>query len=430
MSRVVVVGAQWGDEGKGKVVDIFSESADVVVRFQGGNNAGHTIVVDGKKYILHLIPSGVLHQNKTCIIGNGVVVDPGVLLEEIDSVKAAGFMHNDSKLLISENAHLIMPWHKALDHAREAAKGSKKIGTTMRGIGPAYEDKAARRGIRAGDILKKDKFVTAVRHSLEEANTLLEYHYKKPTLKADDIIAEYLKYAPRLSKYITDTTLYLYKEIKRGRNILFEGAQGTLLDIDHGTYPFVTSSNTVTGGVLTGAGVGPRAIDSVIGIIKAYATRVGAGPFPTELDDDTGARLREVGAEFGATTGRPRRCGWLDVVALRRAAMLNGLTGIAITKLDVLRGFRKIKLCTSYRYKGRTLEEFPSDAEVLSQCKPVYEEIDGWKEETKDVRLMEDLPSAALKLVKRIETLLDTPAVLVSVGPQRIETIIVKNPFR
>jgi adenylosuccinate synthase len=430
MSRVIIVGAQWGDEGKGKIVDIFAESADLVVRFQGGNNAGHTIVADGKKFVLHLIPSGVLHKAKTCIIGCGVVVDPEVLLSEIAALKGMGYLQDDTKFLVSENAHLIMPWHKALDQAREAAKGQKKIGTTMRGIGPAYEDKAGRRGVRVGDLLRKKSLPAKLKEGLDEANFLLEHRFGRSPLKYKEIADQYADYATRLAPYITDTVAFLHNEIKRGRRVLWEGAQGTLLDIDHGTYPFVTSSSTVAGSACAGSGIGPVVIENVIGITKAYTTRVGSGPFPTELNDEIGARLREAGAEFGATTGRPRRCGWLDIVALRRAVMLNGLTGLAITKLDVLQGMKKIKVCTSYKVKGKTLENFPIDAEVLSNCEPVYEELNGWKDEIRDVRLIEDLPAPALKFIRRIETLLDVPVNLVSVGPARQETIIIKNPFR
>jgi adenylosuccinate synthase len=433
MSRVVIVGAQWGDEGKGKVVDIFSESADLVVRFQGGNNAGHTIVAEGRKLVLHLIPSGVLHKGKTCVIGCGVVVDPGVLLEEIAALKGMGYLKGGTRLLVSENAHLIMPWHKALDQAREAAKGEKKIGTTMRGIGPAYEEKAGRRGIRMGDLRRPKRLLAKIRESLDEANFLLERRFGRTPLGYDEIASAYTDYADKLSGCIADTTALLHGEIKRGRRILFEGAQGTLLDVDHGTYPFVTSSNTVAGSACTGSGIGPAAVESVLGISKAYTTRVGSGPFPTELNDETGERLRSVGGEFGATTGRPRRCGWLDIVALRRAVMLNGLSGIAITKLDVLQGLKKIKICTSYRLDGRksaAVEEFPADIDVLAKCRPVYEEMDGWSGETRDVRTMEDLPPAALKYIRRVENLLDIPVTLVSVGPARQETIIVRHPFR
>ncbi|MFA6032809.1 MAG: adenylosuccinate synthase [Myxococcota bacterium] len=430
MANVVIVGAQWGDEGKGKVVDIFSESADVVVRFQGGNNAGHTIVVDGKKYNLHLIPSGVLHKGRVCVIGCGVVVDPEVLLSEIAMLKGLGFIADDSKFLLSENAHLIMPWHKAMDQAREEAKGLNKIGTTMRGIGPAYEEKAGRRGIRVGDMLNLETMGPKVRIGLDEANFMLEHRFARKTLNFEDIIKSYTDFAARLRPYITDTTGFLHDQIKRGRKILFEGAQGTLLDLDHGTYPFVTSSNTVAGSACAGSGVGPTAIGGVTGITKAYTTRVGSGPFPTELDDEIGQKLRETGGEYGSTTGRPRRCGWLDIVALRRAVMLNSLTGLAITKLDVLKGLKKIKLCTSYNIDGATGVDFPVDSSVLAKCTPVYEEMDGWKEDIRDVRMIEDLPAAAQKFLKRVEALLDVPVTLVSVGPQRQETIIIRHPFR
>ena len=430
MSSVVIVGAQWGDEGKGKVVDIFAESADVVVRFQGGNNAGHTIVVDGKKVVLHLIPSGILHRGKTCIIGCGVVVDPEVLVSEIAALKAAGHLPDLTKLIVSEGAHLIMPWHKALDQAREESKGRNKIGTTMRGIGPAYEEKAGRRGIRVGDLYRRRTFNAKVKESLEEANFLLEHRFKRKPLKDREIVEAYLGLAAQLQVHVRDTTRALHDFVKKGRRVLFEGAQGTLLDIDHGTYPFVTSSSTVAGSACGGSGVGPTIIDGVLGITKAYTTRVGGGPFPTELNDATGEMLREKGAEFGATTGRARRCGWLDIVALRHAVQVNGLTGVAVTKLDVLQGLKKVKVCTAYRHKGKELEVFPFDSETLEACEPVYEELNGWKDDIRGVRLIEDLPQPVLKYLRRIETLLDLPIQLVSVGPQRADTIIVRNPFR
>lgn len=430
MSSVIVIGAQWGDEGKGKVVDIFAESADVVVRFQGGNNAGHTIVVDGHKVVLHLIPSGVLHKGKTCVIGCGVVIDPEVLVSEIAALRAAGYLPDDRRLLVSESAHLIMPWHKALDQAREEAKGRNKIGTTMRGIGPAYEEKAGRRGIRVGDLHRKKVFLAKLRDGVEEANFLLEHRFKRKPLKEKEIAEAYLGLAARLQVHIGDTTRVVHDYIKKGRHVLFEGAQGTLLDIDHGTYPFVTSSNTVAGSACAGAGVGPTVISAVLGITKAYTTRVGGGPFPTELDDETGELLRERGAEYGATTGRPRRCGWLDIVALRHAVQVNGLTGLAITKLDVLQGLDKVKICTAYTHKGKTLSDFPFDSETLEGCAPVYVELPGWKQDIRGVRLLDDLPSVVLKYIKRVETLLDVPVQLASVGPQRAETIIVRNPFR
>ncbi len=429
MANVVVVGAQWGDEGKGKVVDIYTEHADDVVRYQGGNNAGHTLVVNGEKIVLHLIPSGILHDGKRCVIGNGVVLDPEVFIREITNLKAKGRLQDDSVLRLSESLHIIMPYHKRIDIAREAQSGDKKIGTTGRGIGPAYEDKIGRRGIRLMDLIDKETFARKLKEFLGEKNFILEKMLGEEPFDFDQVFQEYCGYADILRKYVDDTSLMLSRDIKAGKKILFEGAQGTLLDVDHGTYPFVTSSSTCAGGACTGSGVSPRDIHEIIGISKAYVTRVGGGPFPTELFDADGEKIRKVGSEFGATTGRPRRCGWFDALVLRYAVRLNGLTGVALTKLDVLDDFDTIKICTGYSYNGKTLDELPANLEVFSQCKPIYEELPGWKTDITQVRRFEDLPPNAQTYVKRLEELVGCPMVLVSVGPGRESTIILKNPF-
>jgi adenylosuccinate synthase len=429
MANVAVIGAQWGDEGKGKVVDLFSRDADIVVRFQGGNNAGHTLVVDGTKTVLHLIPSGALHPNKLCVIGNGVVVDPEALSEEIQGLQQRGHLLDDSLLRVSEEAHLIMPYHKSIDQARERLRGKGKIGTTGRGIGPAYEDKVARTGIRFVDLMEEETFREKLERNIEEKNIYLKAILKEKTLNFSEIHDTYCGYRERLRRYVTDTALLLDHEMKAGKRALFEGAQGTLLDVDHGTYPFVTSSNTGIGGVCAGAGVGPRNIHQIIGISKAYTTRVGSGPFPTELKGPQGEKLKQEGDEFGATTGRPRRCGWFDAVGVRYAVRINGMTGIALTKLDVLTGFKKIKICTAYRSQGEIYREFPSSLMVLEKAEPVWEETEGWKEPLSGARKLSDLPINAQKYIRRLEAILDTEMVLVSVGPGREQTIMLKNPF-
>ena len=429
MSNVAVIGAQWGDEGKGKIVDLFALDADIVVRFQGGNNAGHTLVVDGDKTVLHLIPSGALHRNKLCVIGNGVVVDPEVLLEEIQGLRKKGHLLDDSLLKISEEAHLIMPYHKSIDQARERLRGKGKIGTTGRGIGPAYEDKVARTGIRFVDLLDGTTFRDKLRRNIEEKNIYLKAILKERTLDYGDIYDSYRGFRDELEKYVTNTGVLLDREIKAGKKVLFEGAQGTLLDVDHGTYPYVTSSNTVIGGVLSGAGIGPRSIHEVIGLSKAYTTRVGSGPFPTELKGPEGARLKQEGDEFGATTGRPRRCGWFDAVGVRHAVRINGMTGIALTKLDVLTGFKKIKICTEYRSGGEVYRDFPASVKVLKNAEPVWEEMAGWNEPLSGAKKLADLPGNARRYVHRLEEILGTKMILVSVGPGREETIMLKNPF-
>jgi len=429
MPNVVVVGAQWGDEGKGKIVDRFTEFADVVARYQGGNNAGHTLVVDGEKTVLHLIPAGVLHRGKTCIIGNGVVVDPAVFMMEIDRLKQKGYLADDSQLVLSLDAHVIMPWHKAVDLARENAMGAGKIGTTGRGIGPTYEDKVARRGIRVRDLLDEAKLSRKVKERLPVAQDELRRLGAKDELDAGVIAREYAALGKRLSVYARDASRVLHDLIRQGRSVLFEGAQGTMLDVDHGTYPFVTSSNTVAANAATGTGVGPTCIDEVIGIAKAYSTRVGGGPYPTEEKGATGEELRRIGQEFGATTGRPRRTGWFDAVAMRYAARVNGLDGLAIMKLDVLSGFPEIKVGVAYRLDGKTVDEMPGDPEDLERCEPVYETCPGWSEPLRGIRSWDALPATARSYLKRLEVLTGVPVMAVSVGPDREETILLRNPF-
>ncbi|HEY5543241.1 MAG TPA: adenylosuccinate synthase [Candidatus Binatia bacterium] len=429
MANVAIIGAQWGDEGKGKIVDLFTQEADIVVRFQGGNNAGHTLVVDGDKTILHLVPSGALHPNKLCVIGNGVVVDPEILIEEIAALKTRGHLASDEQLRISEQAHVIMPYHKAIDLARERLRGKGKIGTTGRGIGPAYEDKVARVGIRFVDLLEEDTFREKLQRNIEEKNFYLRAILNEKALDFDAIHDRYTGYREELKRFVTNTGVLLDQKMRSGKRVLFEGAQGTLLDIDHGTYPYVTSSSTVTGGACSGSGVGPQNIQQVIGISKAYTTRVGSGPFPTELDGPEGEKLRREGGEFGATTGRSRRCGWFDAVGVRHAVRMNGMTGIALTKLDVLTGFEKIPVCTAYRYQGSSIDEFPASAKVMQKAEPVYEFMEGWNAPLGKVRQFADLPKPAQEYVRRIEEVIGTEIILVSVGPGREQTILLKNPF-
>jgi adenylosuccinate synthase len=427
MSNVVIVGAQWGDEGKGKIVDLFTSWADVVVRFQGGANAGHTLVVQGIKTVLHLVPSGVLHPGKKCLIGNGVVVDPEALMTEIDLLKSRGLLADPHQLVVSENAHVILPYHKAIDKGREQKEA---IGTTGRGIGPCYEDKIARRGVRIRDLLRPEALRKKLEARLLEANAQI-VALKGQALELEPLLEKALADGERIRPYMGDVSETLSHEVQRGRAVLFEGAQGTLLDIDHGTYPYVTSSNTVAGNAAIGAGLGPTCIDGVIGITKAYTTRVGNGPLPTELNDATGERLRTIGAEFGATTGRPRRCGWLDALVLRYAARVNGLSGLAITKLDVLTGFDKLQIAVAYKLpNGKTVSEFPSDPEMLAEAVPVYEEMPGWKEQLVDLREYDELPANARRYVERVEQLVGVESIAVSVGADRGQTIVRKNPFR
>jgi adenylosuccinate synthase len=417
-------------EMKGKVVDLYALDADVIARFQGGNNAGHTIVIKGEQSIFHLIPSGILHDNKICIIGNGVVVNPKVLLQEIDGLNKRGVLPPNTKLYVSEKAHVIMPYHWRLDIARESHGLGKKIGTTGRGIGPTYEDKIARVGIRMCDLLDEQVFREKLAKNVEEKNFYLTKLFQEEPLDSEAIYREYRIYADRLRPYVADTSMIMNKAIKKGKKILFEGAQGSHLDIDHGTYPFVTSSNTVSGNAGCGTGVGPSLVGAVIGICKAYTTRVGEGPFPTELFDAIGDKLREVGHEYGATTGRKRRCGWLDIVLVRQSIRLSGITGIALTKLDVLTGIEKLKICVGYRtQQGEFTESVPSNPRLLAQCEPIYEEIEGWKDDIAKTRNIGELPYNTRRYIERLEELAGVKSVLVSVGAGREETIVLKNPF-
>ncbi len=422
MPASVIVGMQWGDEGKGKVVDFLTRDADMVVRHQGGNNAGHTVVVGGKKTILHLMPSGILNEHSVCVIGNGTVIDPAVLCGEIAALETAGY-HCEGRLFISDCAHVIMPYHRLLDKLHENARGKGKIGTTGRGIGPAYADKADRFGIRMADLVSPLRFRHMLEACLETKNRVIVECLGGEALKANDIYDEYMPYAECLRPYVTDTVSMVNNALANGKRLVFEGAQGTMLDIDHGTFPYVTSSNTTVGGVCTGAGVPPRCIDTVIGIVKAYTTRVGEGPFPTELTDDLGELIRQEGQEFGATTGRPRRCGWLDCVQLRRAITINGVTGIVLTKTDVLSKLDTIRICTAYRIDGRVTDQFPTDLDRLTRAEPLYEDWEGWKQDIRSCRTRESLPPKADRYFKRIEELLGVPIYIISVGPGREETV-------
>lgn len=429
MANVVVVGTQWGDEGKGKIVDILTEHAAVVVRYQGGNNAGHTLVVKGQKFIFHLIPSGILHRGKTCLIGNGVVVDPEVLLQEITKLREQDIEVSPQNLLISEKAHIIMPYHQRLDLARERAKGDGKIGTTGRGIGPCYEDKVARCGVRAVDLIDPGVLQAKIEHNLKEKNFILQKFFDEEPLATGPIFERFRQYGEVLKPFVANISLVLEDTRRQGKNILFEGAQGTHLDIDHGTYPFVTSSNPVAGGACTGAGIGPNRLTGIVGIVKAYTTRVGGGPFVTEALDAEGEHMQVKGVEFGATTGRRRRTGWLDMVVLRDAARLNGLSGLAITKLDVLTGLNPLKICVAYDCGGQRLTVPPASLAALEKCQPIYEEFPGWEEDITGVRRLADLPVAAQNYVKKIQELSGVPIAIVSVGPDRDETIQLVNPF-
>jgi adenylosuccinate synthase len=426
MTSVVVVGAQWGDEGKGKIVDLLTRYADLVVRFQGGNNAGHTIILKGEKFVFHLIPSGILYKNKKCMIGNGVVLDPAVLIDEIDTIKKRGYLKNDSQLMISEETHLILPYHRRIDAAREKIF---KIGTTGRGIGPAYEDKVARCGIRVVDLMDERVFREKLESNLIQKNAYLTQVLKEDGFDFSEIFDEYLQYRSRLERYVTNTSLTLYQAIEKGKSVLFEGAQGALLDLDHGTYPYVTASNTLAGNACAGSGIGPTMIRAVIGVAKAYTTRVGEGPFPTELQDEWGEKIRERGGEYGATTGRPRRCGWFDAVVVNHSIRVNGIRKIVMTKLDVLNDFDTIKICVGYRAEGKVFHYVPSNLEKLKHSEPVYEELKGWKTEIKGARNFRDLPSDARRYIRRIEELIHTRIPMISVGGERDETVGVRNPF-
>ncbi|MFW6380161.1 MAG: adenylosuccinate synthase [Halorhodospira sp.] len=428
--NVVVVGTQWGDEGKGKVVDWLTENAGVVARFQGGHNAGHTLVIDGEQTILHLIPSGILRPDASCVIGNGVVLSAEALLEELQELEGRGVPARE-RLRVSPSCSLILPCHQALDKAREQARGKSAIGTTGRGIGPAYEDKVARRGVRVSDLFHRERLAQKLGEVLDYHNFVLKHYFGAPTLDFQQVLDQALAQGEELRPLVADVGALLTAEMRAGRNILFEGAQGTLLDIDHGTYPFVTSSNTCAGAAAAGTGVGPRVLDYVLGITKAYTTRVGQGPFPTELgfDDEMGAHLGERGHEFGATTGRQRRCGWFDAVATRRAAQINSLSGLCITKLDVLDGLETLRLCVGYRCHGEACESLPADAEALAECEPVYEDLPGWQGSVSGVACFEDLPANARAYLERIEALVGVPVAMVSTGPERNQTIVRESPF-
>ncbi len=425
---VVIIGTQWGDEGKGKVVDLLTDRASMVARFQGGHNAGHTLVIGGKKTVLHLIPSGILRDNVTCCIGNGVVLSPAALLEEIRMLEGNGVPVRE-RLRISEACPLILPYHVALDHAREIARGAAKIGTTGRGIGPAYEDKVSRRALRLGDLFHREKFAAKLGEVLDYHNFALQNYYKTDPVDFQQVLDEALAMGEEIKPLVADVTELLYQTRKNGDYILFEGAQGTLLDIDHGTYPYVTSSNTTAGGAATGTGAGPTTFDYVLGITKAYTTRVGSGPFPTELFDVMGEHLAKKGNEFGSTTGRPRRCGWFDAVALRRSNQINGISGLCITKLDVLDGLDSIRICVGYKVGDEERITPPVGADAYEACQPVYIEMPGWKESTVGVRNYNDLPANARSYLKKIEEVTETPVDIVSTGPDREDTIILKHPF-
>ena len=430
MANTIIVGAQWGDEGKGKIVDILTQRSDAVVRFQGGNNAGHTLIVNGEKTVLHLIPSGILHDNCQCIIGNGVVIDPEVFSHEIAQLKQRGYLKDNAALKVSDCANVIMPYHKILDGLREEKSGDKKIGTTKRGIGPCYEDKVARRGLRIAELFDADILQQKLKDNLEYYNEIFQKLYSQDALKFDDVYNQTIKLAENIRPFVANTSELLNQHIANKKSILFEGAQGTCLDTDHGTYPFVTSSNTVAGNACVGSGVGPTHIDHVIGISKAYCTRVGSGPFPSELFDDVGAYLQKQGHEFGATTGRPRRCGYIDLVALRHAVQVNGLTGLILTKLDVLTGLKTLKLATSYSLNGQKTQIFPSMHQNLAKCEPVYDELPGWSEDLSQIRSFEALPAHCRAYIEFIEDFLNIPVVMVSIGPERGQNFGIKPDWK
>ena len=428
MGNLVIIGAQWGDEGKGKIVDILARDTDIVVRYQGGSNAGHTVINERGTYIFHLIPSGILYRGMTCVIGNGVVVDPGSLIEEMDQLQAKGITFGKN-FAISQRAHLILPYHKAIDRAAEQSKGSRKIGTTGRGIGPSYADKMARIGILMGDLLNPTLFKRKLEENLVEMNWFLARLYKVDTFQVDKVFDQYMSYADRLKSHITDTTMLLNRAIEKNKTVLFEGAQGTHLDVDFGTYPYVTSSSAAAGGACTGTGVGPTMIDAVMGIAKAYTTRVGSGPFPTELTDEVGRGLQERGKEFGSTTGRARRCGWFDAVVVRHATVVNGLTSLALTKLDVLDGCKELKLCTGYRHDGTIHKTMPADLDAVTNCEPVYQRMKGWSTATTGATSYKQLPAEAKRYLTRIEELVECRIDMISTGSKRAETIMLRNPL-
>jgi adenylosuccinate synthase len=430
MPGIIVIGAQWGDEGKGKVVDVFSAQADFVVRYQGGANAGHTLVVEGKKTVLHLIPSGVLHPTAVCVIGAGVVLDIETLAQEIEALQVAGLLKDPKQLLISDSATVLLSYHRDLDQAREKSAGLEKIGTTGKGIGPAYEDRASRKAILFGDLFNSTDLRSKLESSLKEKNFLLEKMYKQKPIDVSEVMKTITRVAEKLAPFrCRDTSLVVYKALKQNRKVLFEGAQGTLLDLLHGTYPYVTSSSTLSGSACVGVGVGPNAIDKIIGITKAYTTRVGSGPFPTELSDDVGERIRAVGQEFGSTTGRARRCGWLDLVAMKYALRTNGITSLALMKIDVLSGMKEIKVCTAYELDGQIIKEFPVSPGDLERCRPVYETLPGWSEDITVVKNVKDLPKNVQDYAQFIGKELATPIDVLSVGPGREQTLWLKPLF-
>jgi adenylosuccinate synthase len=428
MGNLVIIGAQWGDEGKGKIVDILAQNADIVVRYQGGSNAGHTVINDRGTFVFHLIPSGILYRGTLCAIGNGVVVDPGSLIEEMDHLQGQGVRFGKN-FVISQRAHVILPYHKAIDRASEQSKGSRKIGTTGRGIGPSYADKMARIGILMGDLLNPPLFKKKLEENLVEMNWFLERLYKVETFQVDKVVDQYMAYADRLRSYIVDTTTLLNRAIGKNKTVLFEGAQGTHLDVDFGTYPYVTSSSSAAGGACTGTGVGPTMIDAVLGIAKVYTTRVGSGPFPTELTDEVGQGLQERGKEFGSTTGRARRCGWFDAVVVRHATQVNGLSSLAVTKLDVLDGCKELKLCTGYRHGSTIHKNMPADLDVLTGCEPVYQRMKGWTAATTGTTSYKRLPVEAKRYLARIEELAQCRIDMISTGSKRAETIMLRNPL-
>ena len=427
MSAFIVLGAQWGDEGKGKMTDYLAEEANVVVRFQGGNNAGHTVVVGDNEYKLHLIPSGILYEDKLNVIGNGVVVDPKALFEEIDYLEGVGVKVTPEKLIVSDRAQLIMPYHKTLDILKEKARGKNDIGTTGKGIGPCYTDKFERCGIRVCDLMHEDVFVEKLKENVEMKNKYITKVLDGEALNFDEILKEYLEFAKKLRPFVQDTSVRVYNDIKADKTVLFEGAQGMLLDIDYGTYPYVTSSNTTAGGVASGVGIGPNMITNAVGITKAYTTRVGKGPFPTELLDETGDWIREKGHEYGVTTGRSRRCGWLDLVIVKTAARVSGLTSLAVTKIDTLAGLEKIKVCVGYKFNDIVIDYFPASLEDLAKCEPIYEEFDGWDDSVADVRSYDELPDNVKKYLARISEFTDTKISIVGVGPKRDQTMRVDS---
>jgi adenylosuccinate synthase len=422
MPATIIVGSQWGDEGKGKIVDLLAKDYDIVARYQGGANAGHTVKIENKEFVLHLIPSGIFHPNVTCVIGNGVVIDPIALINEINAIKKIG-IDIKGRLLISHNAHLIMPYHKILDSISE--KGDSKIGTTGRGIGPAYYDKASRRGIKIVDLLDREVLTQKLRANIEEKNTLLRKVYDTEEMNIENIIQEYVEFDKIIDEYITNTVYYLNSALKDGKRLILEGAQGALLDIDHGTYPYVTSSNPTSGGACTGLGIPPTSINSVLGVVKAYSTRVGNGPFPTEQENETGDILRKIGSEFGATTGRPRRCGWLDTLSLQYSFIINGIKEIAITKLDVLDSFKEIKICTGYKSGSKTIKHFPNDLKTINSIEPVYETFSGWNTKISDCKNFSELPKECKEYLSAIEKLTDAKITIISVGPGREQTIMI-----